>query len=72
MWPALTNQISNLFRSIYKLSLHLRAEAPNKKLTCISRRDSAVSRIYEEMKWYEPEIRFIWLWYNLEGTLVIL
>ena len=34
-WPALTNQISNHLRLNYEFSLHLRAEALVKKLTCI-------------------------------------
>ena len=34
-WPVFTNQISNLLRSNYKFSVHLRNKAPNKKLTCI-------------------------------------
>ena len=33
--PVLTNQISNLARSSYKFSLHIRAKVPNKKLTSI-------------------------------------
>ena len=31
-WSVLTNQFSNLLRSNYKFSLHLRVEAPNKKI----------------------------------------
>ena len=48
----LTNQISSLFWSNYKFSLHLRAEAPSKKLISIhvdvhtEATDSAVSRIF--------------------------
>ena len=42
------------------------------KINLHSRRDSLLSRICKKMKWCEPEIRFIWLMYNLVGTLVIL
>ena len=34
-WPVLTNQVSDFVRSNYKFSLHIRAEAPNKKLIYI-------------------------------------
>ena len=72
MWSVLTNRISSLLWPNYKFSLHLRAEVPNEKVTCISSIDNAVSQACEEMKRCEPETRFIWLWLNLVGTFVIL
>ena len=55
--PVLTNQISNILWSNYKFFLHIRAEAPSKKLTSIhvvdvhtEVKDSAVSRIREQTK----------------------
>ena len=55
-WPVLTNQISNLLRSNYKLSWHIRAEAPSKNLNSIhvdvhtEVTNSAVSWICEQIK----------------------
>ena len=58
-WALLTNQISNLFRSNYKLSLHMRAEAPNQKLSYIHK--EAVQLVVFVNRWRklcEPECLF--------------
>ena len=47
-------------------------QSTKQKTNLHSRRDSPVSWIYEDTEYGEPEIRLIWLRYNLLGTSVVL
>ena len=60
-WPVLSNQNWNLLRSNYNFSQHIRAEAPNKKLTCIHIETAyLIGGVVKSNLWTEQMKEIVW------------